>query len=369
MRKLNVLHLNAGTELGGTETMILRFLETADRTRFNFYVAAFFPGGLLLDRAKRLNAETRLFKVSKRYNMLELIVAFIRLCRFLKKNKIDIVHMYGFWTSIFSRVAIKLTKTPIGITGLRTEDNWRRWYHSFLDRATSRWIDLYISVFNKGKELLVNRDRIPANKIVVIHNGIDLAWVITGRGTCPLPIVGMIAAFSSFKAHEELIRAVPKIIEKFPNIKFILVGNGKKKKGITDLITKLNLHSYFIITDFVSDVRPILSMLSVFVLVTHSEGLPVSIIEAMSFGLPVIASKVGGVPELIDDGINGVLISPNKVDQLSSAIIELLQNHDKAKSIGDRAREKIVRDFSIETMSGKVLSRYLSLAESKGLLQ
>jgi len=368
MRKLNILHLNAGTCMGGTETMILRFLEAATNSRFNFYVAAFFLNGPLLDEATKRGAKTCLFQITKRYNVFQLIAVLIKLCRYLKSNKIDIVHMYGFWTNILGRLAIKLTKTPIGITGQRTEDNWRKWYHSYLDRITSRWVDLYISVFNKGKELLVKRDRIPENKIVVIHNGIDLNWAFDRHNDCVSPLIGMVAMFSPFKTHKELIQAAPKIIEKFPQVKFILVGGGTTKKESVQFISKLGLNSYFLMPGLVNNVRPILSTLSVFVLATHSEGLPVSVIEAMAHRLPVVASKVGGIPELIDDGVTGILIEPNNPEQLASAITELLQNPDKAKAMGNKAREKIMRDFSIQKMSSKILSYYIDLAKNKGIV-
>jgi glycosyltransferase involved in cell wall biosynthesis len=368
MRKLNVLHLNASTQIGGTETMILRFLSAADKSQFNFFVASFFSGGTLLTQAEKQGAKIALFKITKLYNFFQLIWAFINLCRYLKKNKIDIVHIYGYWTNIFGRIAAKLVKTPVIITGQRTEDNWRKSIHSLLDRLTSHWVDSYISVFNKGKELLIQRDQIAEEKIVVIPNGIDPDWVIGGRGEGKLPLVGMIASFSSFKAYEQLILAAPQITQKFPEVKFILVGGGEKKNEISKLIRELKLNPYFIMTGLVEDVRPILAILSVFVLVTHSEGMPVSIIEAMSFGLPVIASNVGGIPELIEDGINGILIGPDNHNQLASAIVELLDNPDKRKLIGERVKAKIVRDFSIQKMTDKIEAQYIDLARKKGLV-
>lgn len=366
MRSIKLLHLNAGTEIGGTETMILRFLDKVDQQKFVVYVGAFFPGGEFLEEAKTRGAHSKLFKIT---NALDIFTAFIKLSRYLKKNKIDIIHLYGFWTNIGGRIAAKLARTPIIICGQRTEDNWRKPFHSWLDRLTMRWVNLYISVFHKGKELLISRDQIPECKIVVIHNGIDINWANQfERNKKNFPIIGMVAAFNQFKAQEALIHAAHKILEKFPLAEFILVGCGKTEKKISELINNLGLNAQFKMPGFVRDIRPILGQLDVFTLTTHSEGLPVSVLEAMSMGIPVVASNVGGIPELIEDGKTGVLIESNNSEKLSSAIIEILENPDKAKQMGAAAKEQVRRNFTIEKMIGQLTAVYLNLALSKGII-
>jgi len=256
MRKLRLLHLNAGTKIGGTETMLLRFLDRVDRNQFDVFVGAFFPGGELLDEAEKRKANIVLLNQTESANLFQIFKGFVKLYKFLKNNQIDIIQIYGFWTNIGGRIAAKLAKVPIVITGQRTEDTWRKSFHSFLDRFTSRWIDLYVSVFNKGKELLINRERIPANKIEVVHNGIDLYWTSQAANIEKhFPTIGMIAAFNQFKAQEVLIQAAPKIIEKFPSAKFILAGCGNNEKKISETITRLGLNPHFTMPGFIKDIR------------------------------------------------------------------------------------------------------------------
>jgi glycosyltransferase involved in cell wall biosynthesis len=367
MRSIKLLHLNSGTNLGGTETMILRFLDKVDQQQFEVFVGAFFPGGEFLYEAEKRGARSVLFKIK---NAIDIFSAFIRLFRYLKKNKIDIVHLYGFWTNIGGRIAAKLAKTPIIICGQRTEDKWRKPFHSRLDWITSRWVDLYISVFNKGKELLISRDRIPERKIVVIHNGIDMNWansIQKNNWNLPIserlfPTIGMVAAFNHFKAHNALIQAAPKILEKFPHAKFILSGDGYTKKKASEMINDMCLTSQFIMPGFVKDIRQILIQLDIFVLATHSEGLPVSVLEAMSMGIPVVASNIGGIPELMENGKTGILVESNNSEKLSSAIIEILENPGKAKQMSEAAKERVRRNFTIEKMVGQLTSIYLNLA-------
>lgn len=367
MHRIKLLHLNAGTNIGGTETMILRFLDRVDQQHFAVFIGAFFPGGEFLNEAKKRGAQIVLFKIT---NAIHFFSAFIKLSRFLKKNKIDIIHLYGFWTNIGGRIAAKLARTPIIISGQRTEDSWRKPIHSWLDRLTLRWVDLYISVFHKGKELLIKRDRIPENKIVVVHNGIDLTWVNTERqNKGQLPMIGMIAAQNRFKRQDLLIQAAPKILESFPQANFVLAGSGCTIDKNIKLISSLGLTSHFVVSGFVKDVRQILSNLTVFVLTTNSEGLPVSILEAMAYGIPVVASRVGGIPELVEDRVTGILVKSNNANELASAIIEILENPAKAKWMSKAAKERVKKYFTIEQMMGQLEFIYQSLAKRKGLIE
>jgi glycosyltransferase involved in cell wall biosynthesis len=367
MRKIKILHLNAGTKLGGTETMLLRFLDKVDRNQFEVYIGAFFPGGQLLDEANKRKANTILLNNRDTTSLFRILNGFVKLYKFLKKNRIDIIQIYGFWTNIGGRIAAKLAKVPVVITGQRTEDSWRKPIHSFLDRFTSRWVDLYISVFNKGKELLIKRDRIPERKIVVVHNGIDLNWTNqVYRNNVNFPTIGMVAAFNQFKTQEVLIQAAPKIMEKFLNAKFILTGCGNTEKKMSEMINNLGLNSQFTLPGFIKDIRQILSQIDIFVLATRTEGLPVSILEAMAIGIPVVASNVGGILELIDNGNTGILVEPYNSEQLASAIIEILQNPERASRMGKAAKERVKKYFTIEQMIARLETIYLNLAMKKG---
>jgi glycosyltransferase involved in cell wall biosynthesis len=300
------------------------------------------------------------------------------------------------------RIVARLAKTPIIITGIRIENFGYNGFHSFLERSTSGWVDLYISVSEQSRKLLLKQHWIPEEKVVVIHNGIDLNWaklytsqnvdsrekrifpngVTGGKRTTFFPArgvktpierglgkiqIGMIAAFNHFKTQDSIVLAAPKILETFPNTKFVLVGEGKTKKRITELISQLGLNSNFLLPGFVNDVRQILSQLSIFVLASNSEGFPVSILEAMSFGIPIVTSKVGGIPELVQDGVTGILVEPNRSEVLASAIIELLANPEKANRMGEMGKLRVKKFFTIEKMMQELESHYLDLAKRKGL--
>jgi glycosyltransferase involved in cell wall biosynthesis len=369
MKRLKVLQLNAGTNLGGTETMILRFLDNVDKTRFQVWVGAFFNNGPLLSEVEKRNFEGRLFKIKHQWNLFEVLFALVKVYRFLKAKRIDIIHMYGFYTNILGRIVARMAKTPVVITGLRMERFGRNGFHTFLERITSNWTDLYISVSGRGRELMLQKQWIDKEKVVVIHSGIDNNWTNGRTLENQNHSVGMIAAFSRFKAHEQFVLSASRILKTFPDTKFILAGEGETKQRIIKLIGSLGINSNFDLLEDVKDVREILSKLSVFVLASHTEGLPVSILEAMALGLPVVASKVGGISELVEDGITGILIEPNHPEEFATAIIQLLSNPAKARRMGEQGKLRIQKEFTLEQMTKKLEDCYFDLAMKKGLLQ
>jgi glycosyltransferase involved in cell wall biosynthesis len=214
---------------------------------------------------------------------------------------------------------------------------------------------------------MLKKHWVPKEKVVVVHNGIETDWVNGKKLNTTQPIIGMIADFNKYKAQQDLVVAASEVLKKFPNAKFVLAGEGENKKKIFKLIKHLRLDANFVLNGFVGDVRKILSELSIFVLATYTEGLPVSIIEAMLFGLPVVASRVGGIPELVEDGVTGILVKPESSEELASAIIELLTNQEKANRMCEMGKLRVKQYFTIEQMMQKLESLYLGLAKSKGL--
>ena len=385
-----MLFLNAGTDLGGTEIMLLRFLEKVDRNRFKVSVAALFDRGPFLFEIRKRGFEAYLFAIKHQWNPFEIVYAFARLYRFLKSKRIDIVHMYGFYTNILGSLTARMAKTPVVITGVRTEVADRNGYHHMLERATAHWIDLYISVSEQSRLQMLRKPWVKDGRIVVVHNGIDANWArpmlnsesrkhqpksnrnphnipFNSHALNGFPRIGMIGAFNRLKAQEILVLAAPLILSKFPKAKFVLMGEGKNKARIIKFIKQTGFSECFVLPDFAIDPRHVLSQLDIFALATRTEGLPVSILEAMAFGLPVVASRVGGIPEIVEHGITGILVRPDDPEAIASAIIGLLENPAKARKMGMSGRLRVKRDFGIEKMMGKLENHYHCLAQRKGI--
>ncbi len=380
-RRLNLLLMNAGTDLGGTEIMILRFLERVHRRRFKVTVGAFFDRGPLLTEVRKRGFGAVMFPIEHEHNLLEIAYNLVRLYHFMKNTRFDIVHMNGFYTNILGSLVARMAKTPVVITGVRTEVSGRNGYQHALEWATARWIDRYISVSEQSRLQMMERPWVRDGQIAVVHNGIDPKWARrpsmsdrrsrtdkrASKSKKEYPCIGMIGAFNRLKAQEILVLAAPRILKKFPGARFILAGEGKTKARIANMIEKAGLSIHFDMPDFTLDPRHTLARLDVFVLATHTEGLPVSILEAMAFGLPVVATRVGGIPEIVQHGVTGILVPPDDPKALASAIIELLVDRPKAHRMGMRGRSRIARHFHIERMVKEMEDLYHALARSKGI--
>ena len=155
---------------------------------------------------------------------------------------------------------------------------------------------------------------------------------------------------SEVKGHKYLIMAMKSVIEKIPDAQLLIVGEGKIQKELESLADKLGIGEKIRFIPAVSDTSGPLSAMDVFVMPSLQEGLGLSIMEAMLFGVPVAASEVGGIPSLVKDGITGILVKPEDSDGLALAIIDLLKNKEKASAMALAAKELIIREFSLEKM-------------------
>jgi glycosyltransferase involved in cell wall biosynthesis len=193
-------------------------------------------------------------------------------------------------------------------------------------------------------------------KITTIHSGIDMKHFTTAVEASYLykefnlnkthPRVGIIAALAPHKDHENFLQAATIVKETLPTTKFLIVGEGKLKGRITKRISELNLEDSVILTGFRKDVKEILSILDCFVLSSYEEGLGLSLLEAQAVGVPVVATRTGGIPEIIEDGVSGLLVPPRNPQALAKGIITLLSDKKLAARISERAKRDVEKfDF------------------------
>jgi glycosyltransferase involved in cell wall biosynthesis len=212
--------------------------------------------------------------------------------------------------------------------------------------------------------------RIPRDRIFLIHNGVDIqfyaplgdALIQERRKSFRLDkdkrVIGIIARLSDVKGHEYLIRAMPKIIESFSQIRLMIFGRGKLESGLVSLVERLQLQEYVEFHPVVNRTAEVLPIFDVFVMPSLQEGLGISIMEAQAAGIPVVASNVGGIPSLIQHGKTGVLVEPRDYKGIARAIIRLLADPVQARAMGIRSREFIKEIFSAEKMTSDTVAFY-----------
>ena len=289
----------------------------------------------------------------------KLFLAYFALKRIIKEEKIELIHSQTRVTSVLACRVSRKTGVPFIST-----------CHGFFMPRWERlafpcWGKMVIAISAAVREHLIRDFRVKLERIRLVHNGIDVninlqPSTIDHRlstqelklsyGLKDGPVAGIIARLSEVKGHKYLIMAMKSVIEKIPDAQLLIVGEGKIQKELESLADKLGIGEKIRFIPAVSDTSGPLSAMDVFVMPSLQEGLGLSIMEAMLFGVPVAASEVGGIPSLVKDGITGILVKPEDSDGLALAIIDLLKNKEKASAMALAAKELIIREFSLEKM-------------------
>jgi glycosyltransferase involved in cell wall biosynthesis len=237
---------------------------------------------------------------------------------------------------------------------------------------------MFIAVSFAVKDFLVKNLGINSSKIAVVHNGIEA----NSFRLCSLAkedkksefgftqsdkIIGTVARIHKQKGHAYLLAAAREVIERFPTAKFLIVGDGPLKNGMEKLSLELGISENVIFTGFYRDIPGILSVLDVFVLPSLWEGLPITILEAMSMKKAVIATRVSGNPEVIEDNVTGILVPSKDSHSLAQAIIRLVENEDARLKMGEAGYNRVSRLFSVKKMVEETAAIYERLIKEKNV--
>ena len=308
-----------------------------------------------------------------------------RLQRLLRRERVQIVQTHEFFSGTLGRVAARLSGVPVTILMLHNKDRWKRTPHVLIDRLLARWTDVIVANSHSVKEFTVRYEKLRADKFVVIHNGIDM-----NRFTCypnqglnkraelgfepDTPMLTIVGRLTAQKGHRYLMDALPVIRDRFPDLRLLIVGDDSPhdvstKEMIFQQVQALGLTDNVIFLGQRRDVPDILCATDLFVLPSLWEGFGLAVAEAMAAGKPVVASRVDGIPEVVEDGVTGILVPPQDPGALARAILFLLGNKQRAEAMGQAGRERIERCFTLNRMVSQWDELYQHLARKKGLIQ
>ena len=365
MLEKHILEFSTYAKLGGTQQEVLKFLRSASHEKYTFFVCVLLAHDVLNDEAAKLQIDQTSLDMRGYWD----VRAWWRLYRFARDKQIDLMHTYGLKAHIIGRIVGKCLGIPVNISSVHSTDPWRKWYHVLLERLTSRLTDLYISNSEAGRIATHQRERIPLAKIVTIPNGIlvdnyradDAHAEIIGRrlGLTPQDrVLGIVANLRVMKGHKTIVDAFPYIQQKFPTIKCLCIGSDFLHGDTQRYVRERQLEQAILFPGFQQDIPTMLSLLEIFLLPSLWEGLPTALMEAMAMKKPVVASAVGGIPELVEHGKTGLLIPPNNPRALAEAVVQLLRDPERAQRMGRAGYEKIQREFSLHTMVARTEAMY-----------
>jgi glycosyltransferase involved in cell wall biosynthesis len=300
--------------------------------------------------------------------------AFLCLFRLFRKRRPQIVHTHtskagilGRWAAFFSGVPI-IVHTPHGhvFWGYFSRRKTRAFI--LLEKLTARITDRIITLTDREKADHLHVHIAAENKFTTIHSGVDLSRfsgavlnMARMKKELNLPegsfIVGTTGRLTQIKGHIHLLEAAVKVRLLRPDIYFVFLGDGELREALAKYAAGSGIAGNVMFAGWRSDVAAVLSAFDVFVFPSLNEGMGKAIIEAMAMGKPVIASDVGGIPDLVTHGCNGLLVPPGDSGALANAILDLYENADKRKEMGEEGR-KTAAGYSVDAMVQKIDALY-----------
>jgi len=377
--KIKILYIITSSGIGGAERILYYTATGLNYNKYDISVCSLKKKGEIARALEKQGIEVYCLHMGGRERFLgwlSSIIALIRLFPYLIRIRPTIIHSFLFRANILARITGYLTGVPIVISSVRVMGGEKKYFH-YVEMITSFMVDHYVAVSESVQKHIIDKSRISNEKISVIYNGVNIKSQDNAYGQnvkVPLTIQNedrilmTVGRLHEQKGHCYLIQAISKVRKEFPKVKLLVTGEGEEENNLKKLVKSLDLTNEVIFAGLSSDIEEILPMAELFILPSLWEGLPNALLEAMAAGKPVVATKVGGIPEIVVHGETGILIPPRDHDALAIAIIDLLQNRLKAKDMGEAARIRAGKRFSFYKMIEKTENLYQELLKEKQLI-
>ena len=351
--------------MAGAPRHFIDVVENLDLNRFE--VVAICPPGPLAGelRKSRRKIDLEIVRMSSRLDL-----ASVRKIRaYIKSIKPDIIHIHGTRAGVLGRLAA----INLGIPVIYTEHLWTKnfrldsriltFLHYFSNWALDMVTSLNIAVSGAVKDFLVTSHISYPEKVVVIYNGIsevkEQAQVLEDTKDIKIATVGTLNAQ---KGMQYLIQSMPKVLKEFPGVSLEIIGSGPYKRKLEKMVKKLKLGKCIKFAGFLPDISIYLAKFDLYVQPSLSESFGLAIVQAMSVGLPVVATETGGIPEVVTTGKTGILVPSKDSKALSSAILEIIRDPKMAQKMGETGRKDARLKFNLDDMITELEQIYEEMA-------
>ncbi len=382
---IRVLHIHTLPIVSGSGLNTFLSMQGMDKSVYEVELAC-APGGRLIPLVKQNHMEVRPFRnMVQPLHPLKDTMALLDLTAFLRRHSYHIVHTHNSKAGFLGRMAAKLAGVPVivhtvhGFAFHDSEPLWRQALFRNLERLGSHWCDKMIFVSQPLVDWALKDHIVPEEKIAKIYSGIQLdkfhpvkseekdriksKWELKREEA----VVGMVSKLWEGKGHNVLIEAFKLLKERIKNAKLVIVGEGYLYDELLRMVDTNGLRESVLFTGFQMDVSEIIATFDVAVLPSFFEGMGRVLLEAMAMEKPVVASRVGGIPDLIDQGTNGLLVRPGDARDLADALEKVLSDKELARKLGSEGRKRISDQFSANVMVQSIEKLYRELLARKGI--
>jgi glycosyltransferase involved in cell wall biosynthesis len=371
VKRVKVLQLISSGGYYGAENMLLNLCASQEKTGCQNSLLLFYnvhvPNVEFYERARRRGLSVRMVHCKGKADWR----AVQQIEEYIQEDGIDLVHTHGYKADLYGYLAAWRSGKPV----VATCHNWvggtaALGIYNYLDRMALKRFNALAAVSDAVAQRLLAFG-VPAEKVKTIANGIDVQ--IFERGE-PLPalsapgskVVGVVARLDLQKGFEYLLRAVRELCNIYA-LKVVIVGEGPDRKAIEDMVKEYGLQSSVVLAGQQSDMAGVYAAMDIFVLPSLNEGLPMTVLEAMAASRPVIATRVGAIPSVIQDGENGLLVDAKDTDGLRNALARLLSDSDLCRRMGERAHDWVSRNYTSEAMALKYRELYEEVLEKTAM--
>ncbi len=368
-KKYKVLILLTGREKGGISNVISYLTSGLRQSRFEIIIL------IMSNKEVTFLRDSKIVQIP-RSHVLD-VGHFFRIKKCIEKNNIDIIHSHSIISNIYAfliRFFCQHVRHIIHVhanLSLELSSSAKNYVkREFLLRANKIALnrcDKIISNSVQTKNFLKNIG-INSRKIRVVYNGIDREMIKARASEIPDKnvalkgtIVGTVGRLMPIKNYSFFLHVAKEVLNDDHKIEFLIIGNGIERNKLENLASSLGILENVIFAGWVENPYPLIAKMDIFVLTSLWEGLGIVLMEAMALGKPVIATKVGGIPEVVEDGKSGILIPPDDVESFSKAISTLLKKPEMREKMGERGTEIVKKKFAFEEMIDSIEKEYMSL--------
>ncbi len=360
-------------DLGGAEVQVLDQLRVLDRSGLRVSVCCLTSGDRRMERQARRYADS-FFNLGFRWRFLPF--ALLRLARYLRDQEIDVIHCHLPPADWVGRLAGWLGGVPVRITTEHGRGLWKSRGRVLFERMLNGVTDLRICVSHDILEIRARREGTPRGKLEYLPNGVDLNLFKTPtRGKHEImtefgwdaadPLVVSVGRLVREKNYPLLADSIGSIRDRIPTVRCLIAGEGKLRGEIDARIGVVGVGENVKLAGARSDISDLLHAADVFVLPSVREGFPVSLIEAMACGKAIVATDVGGIPDAITGGENGILVSPGDTLALAEAVEKLLTDKELAERLGRAALRTAAEKFGLQHIAQRIKDLYFDLHRRK----
>ncbi|NWF55786.1 MAG: glycosyltransferase family 4 protein [Syntrophaceae bacterium] len=362
---ITILHTESSLGWGGQERRTLRELLGLSKDAFRPILAC-QPESRIGQEAREKKIQVEMVKMRGNFDPL----AVARFVWMIHHHSVDVVHTHSSADSWMASTAAKISPgrpKVVRTRHLNAPFNVRLIYSFMADRV--------VTVGGSTRQYMIREKGIPAEKVMTIPTGIDLSLFDPERTPGDLrrdfeipaqaPVFGTVSVFRKLKGHQFLLEATPEIIRAIPEARLLLAGEGPQEKNIREKIEKLRLEKAVILAGCREDVPRVLNTLDVFVFPSLQEALGTAVLEALAMRRAVVASRVGGIPEIIEDGKTGFLVEPENFSGVAEKVIHLLKNPELRRLMGDRGRQFVEARYDQRLMVRRLEDLYRELTEEQ----